>query len=232
MKALFIICLIAVCAGAGCEKTVWQPDLSPVSAHYIRSYNAAIRMVDEKPRHSWETTEPTMYAAAVWRASFGTEENYITEENDPVRFDSLATAHGDTHWNQQGAEYNCLFRVTTGLHAVCDKDFDAAHPAGASMDDLMTVGYSCFDDLLVNGEYINKPRSEEQIAQNLSAYEYRAPLDKFNTLRMKLLMANFSLSLTKAPEKTDVYRFTFTYTNEDGKKLVAKGRPLMIQGEK
>ncbi len=228
---------------SGCsdsKEEVPNPDDLPISEQLIRAYDDPQEMCchDESGTTEIIVTLPDIKKKIVgsWSMISTTclddnKKALITKENDPVRFDSLVKAHGDDHWNLWEKFLPCLFRETTGLHVVCDRDYDAGHPTGTLLDDLLLVHYYSLDSFLIHGEYVWSSLTEQQKPHNWTFYEFEDPLPEFNKTRHKLIAMIFIFNLIKAPVETSDYVFTCTWTNEDGKKLTASTDPLRIQGE-
>ena len=125
-------------------------------------------------------------------------EGLISQVTNSNRFDSLVVAHGDDHWNRWLQVGGYMFRVTTGLHIVCDRDYDAGHPAGTLLDDLISVYYKGLDDFLVHGEYLLHFVTEQQKRNKWSFYEFEEMLSEFNLKRHKLIGSSFVFRLKKS----------------------------------
>ena len=244
MKAiLFTGGLLFLLSGSGCSKSS-DPnnDLPSISPQLIKLYDDPQGLVAEASEqqgfdklHGFYPTGKTMLdvRSTTFTDNAIMQTCIINKSTQPERFDSLVRAHGDTHWNNWSTfGPPCMFRVTTGLHVTCDRDYDTNHLAGTLLDDLLTIHYMSADGILVDGEYILPSPAEEELKPNYQMGECDAKLNEFNNMRLKLVSLRFTLLFIKNPSATSDYVFTCTYTNEDGKKLTASTDPLRIQGER
>lgn len=221
---IFLVC----CMGMfGCKE--WYPE--PTYPNLIKEYDDPQQM----KFYGWKGNAknragPVALEDVMWVVG-SDHEGLISQVTNSNRFDSLVVAHGDDHWNRWLQVGGYMFRLTTGLHIVCDRDYDAGHPAGTLLDDLISVYYKGLDDFLVHGEYMLHFVTEQQKRNKWSFYEFEEMLSEFNLKRHKLIGSSFVFRLKKAPAVTGEYVFTCTWTNEDGKKLTASTDPLPIQGE-
>lgn len=222
---IFLVC----CMGMfGCKE--WYPE--PTYPNLIKEYDDPQQM----KFYGWKGNAknpagPVALEDVMWVVG-PDHEGLISQVTNSNRFDSLVVAHGDDHWNRWLQVGGYMFRLTTGLHIVCDRDYDAGHPAGTLLDDLISVYYTGLDDFLVHGEYMLHFVTEQQKRNKWSFYEFEEMLSEFNLKRHKLIGSSFVFRLKKAPAVTGEYVFTCTWTNEDGKKLTASTDPLPIQGRK
>lgn len=154
-----------------------------------------------------------------------------------AKFKELAQAHADLSYKRKGISFaNCLYKKTESLHVVSDVAYDAEHPAGILLDDIMDVmiwsaedylksEYTSFFDYLgettrpyiKDGCAINEPVMIESLAE-------------FNRIKRTLIHFGFIFMPTKAPDQTGTHRFTITYTNEDGVELTGTTEPITILG--
>lgn len=169
----------------------------------------------------------------VWGHSFGEKELL-----NAAKFDSLCKAHDDLSYNQttRTVVQSCLYRRTTGLHVVSDTDYDAQHPAGTYLDDIVTVRFKSAEDYLKTGytslkDYLGKTTGPDYYYEGLPVYNLnlRENLSEFNEIQRKLIQFGFGFKLNKAPDRTDTHRFTITYTNEDGVELTGTTEPVTVR---
>lgn len=169
----------------------------------------------------------------LWGDSFKEEELHYAN-----KFDSLAKAHNDHGYNRQTLTIvmGCLYRRTTGLHVVSDTDYDAQHPAGSYLDDIVTVRFKSAEDYLKTGytslkDYLGKTTGPDYSYEGLPVYNLnlRENLSEFNEIQRKLIRFEFRFRFTKAPDRTDTHRFTIVYTNEDGVELTGTTEPVTVR---
>ena len=238
MKRLLIaLPFLAAFATACSDEPIPSPP--PASEQLITEYDDPQEMIFGSWAKEIDPVQPNPFTDAVWVICSGgwnplhRGQGWISRSSDPERFDSLVKAHGDTHWNRSDPiSIPCMFRVTVSLHVVCNRDYDADHPTGTLLDDILTVKYRSADQILVDGEYVWTGVTDQQLQKGYTGYEFDAPLTEFNRKRLKLLSMLFTFWLNKAPTETGDYVFTCTWINEDGKKLTASTEPLRIQGER
>jgi hypothetical protein len=132
--------------------------------------------------------------------------------------------------------YHLSYAITTCLESIeitCDKDFDALHKAGSSLNDLFFV---FFDDLYTTVKNGYQSSTGEDVYWNLSN---RACMPQ-TTIGGKLNTQPFagkpfigwmwSCVLEQAPQKTDVYSFQVTVRDNTGKILKTETNAMLIQG--
>ena len=244
MKRWIIILLVLSVGGIGCSNSEKpeepeNPQVLPTRINLIGTYIdpqqvTCVDFIDYR-QLGFVQGQVLPYNVVLWLfCDLTKEEDYITDHSHRERFDSLVQAHGDDHWNYWSQPIGaCLFRETTGVHVVCDRDYDREHPAGTLLDDLVLVHYETLDHTLVGGEYLVDVTDPQNVNNNnWLGYKFEAPLSSFNQERHKLIPLRFECRLTKAPAETGEYVFTCTWTNEDGKKLTTSTDPLRIQGER
>ena len=168
------------------------------------------------------------------------KSNEWVEYDDPYNpefnriYDSLCTAHNDTKYSAARERYvgeqfafPTLFRRMT-LSVASDTDYDATHPAGTPLDDVLNVYFYSVKEIVESGYDFDKYPSKGFI----DGHAIQEPLTQFNNEYRKLMGAMFKLSFTKAPAATSVHRFTVTYTDEDGRVLTSQMAPVTIQAGK
>ncbi len=161
-----------------------------------------------------------------------------------AKFTELAKANDDLSYDRQGQGFgNCLYRKTKSLHVVSDQDYDAEHPAGTLLDDILDVMFWSAEDYLKSGytsffDYLGETtrpiypeRSDGTVVASEGPYMIESLLE-FNRIQRTLIDFGFIFMPTQAPDRTGTHRFTITYTNEDGVELKGTTNPIMILGAK
>ena len=175
---------------------------------------------------------------------------YMFEQNDdefPViptlvnRYDSLCKAHKDTEYSKKEKHYSghqfiwATYRRMT-LDVTSDTQYDAAHPAGTSLADMVIINISSAKEIIESGYDENLCGKEINIYGDeypvlSSGYELRMPLKQFNEEYRKLVDCRMNIDFPVAPDVTSTHRFTVTYRDEDGRVLTATAAPVTLQGK-
>ena len=171
---------------------------------------------------------------------------YMFEQNDdefPViptlvnRYDSLCKAHKDTEYSKKEKHYSghqfiwATYRRMT-LDVTSDTQYDAAHPAGTSLADIVNIKTYSAKEIIENGYDKSLVVKDEQGCLDLQlGHELKMPLEQFNREYRKLIADNIRLNLKTAPDVTSTHRFTVTYRDEDGRVLTATAAPVTLQGK-
>ena len=171
---------------------------------------------------------------------------YMFEQNDdefPViptlvnRYDSLCKAHKDTEYSKKEKHYSgeqfpyATYRRMT-LDITSDTQYDAAHPAGTSLADIVNIKAYSAKEIIDSGydlSLIVKNELGSLILQK--GHELNMPLEQFNREYRKLVASSIRLNFPVAPDVTSTHRFTVTYRDEDGRVLTATAAPVTLQGK-
>ena len=169
---------------------------------------------------------------------------YMFEQNEdefPViptlvnRYDSLCKAHKDTEYSKKEKHYSghqfiwATYRRMT-LDVTSDTQYDAAHPAGTSLADIVNIKTYSAKEIIENGYDKSLVVKDEQGCLDLQlGHELKMPLEQFNREYRKLIADNIRLNLKTAPDVTSTHRFTVTYRDEDGRVLTATAAPVTLQ---
>ena len=174
---------------------------------------------------------------------------YMFEQNDdefPVipmlvsRYDSLCKAHKDTEYSKKEKHYSghqfiwATYRRMT-LDVTSDTQYDAAHPAGTSLADIIDIRTNSAKEVIESGY-------DYKVCETMTNYtgttyelalghKLEMPLEQFNREYRKLIADNIRLNLKTAPDVTSTHRFTVTYRDEDGRVLTATAAPVTLQGK-
>ncbi len=151
-------------------------------------------------------------------------------------YDSLCTAHRDTQYQEKYKyafaqfSFPAVFRKMT-LDVVSDAPYDAAHPAGASLADIISLHFPTAKEFIESGYQAAEPTKNLYYVKNGDMVLIE-PLNQFNNEYRKLVGGSFRFEFTKAPDATSTHRFTIVYRDEDGRVLTSQMAPVTIQDGK
>ena len=162
------------------------------------------------------------------------DDEYPPIKEHLLRYDSLCKAHKDTEYSKKEKHYTgqqfglATYRRMT-LDITSDTQYDAAHPAGTSLADIIDVcAYSA-------KEMIDSGYDYKSVCEKGDAMKYGKKLDmsltRFNEEYRKLIGDGIDLDFKTAPDVTSTHRFTVTYRDEDGRVLTATAVPVTLQGK-
>lgn len=147
-------------------------------------------------------------------------------------YDSLCTAHGDTEYfvkagGRVGDEFSGtpVFRRMT-LDVVSDADYDAAHPAGTSLIDILGLKTRSVQEIIENG--YDASLCKDRVIN--FGYPLEMPLAQFNSQYRKLVDGQFELTFAASPQATATHRFTVIYRDEDGRTITGVSNPVRLKG--
>ena len=156
------------------------------------------------------------------------------------RYDSLCKAHKDTEYAKTIMPYSgwqfgpATYRRMT-FDVTSDTQYDAAHPAGTSLADIIDIRTNSAKEVIESGY-------DYKVCETMTNYtgttyelalghKLEMPLEQFNREYRKLIADNIRLNLKTAPHVTSTHRFTVTYRDEDGRVLTATAAPVTLQGK-
>ena len=126
----------------------------------------------------------------------------------------------------------CLYRRTESIHVVSDTDYDAQHPAGTLLDELIDISFDSAEDFMQGGyrlgKYLGRTTRQHRTAGKTDNVWLTENLAEFNTIKRTLIAFDFCFDLAVKPEQTGTHRFTITYTNEDGTVLTGTTEPIVV----
>ena len=162
------------------------------------------------------------------------DDKYPPIKEHLLRYDSLCKAHKDTEYSKKEKHYTgqqfglATYRRMT-LDVTSDTQYDAAHPAGTSLADIIDVcAYSAKE--MIDSGYDYKSVCEKGDAMKYGK-KLDMPLTRFNEEYRKLIRDGIDLDFKTAPDVTSTHRFTVTYRDEDGRVLTATAAPVTLQGK-
>lgn len=144
----------------------------------------------------------------------------LSVSNNNAKFYEQAERFNDLTYNGHYWVEGIIFSALESLTVVCDKDFDAQHPAGTALDELITVQY-------YSAETFVKSRYTNMKAGN-SIWTW-ANLGELNLMHINLY-EGFNLIFDVGPEQQGVYQFKVTYKNANGLVLETTFPKIKLQG--
>ena len=153
------------------------------------------------------------------------------------RYDSLCKVHKDTEYSKEIKHYSGhQFYLATYrrmlLDITSDTQYDAAHPAGTSLADIINIRTNSAKEIIDNGYDKSLVVKDEHGCVVLPlGHELKMPLEQFNREYRKLIADDIRLNFKTAPDITSTHRFTVTYRDEDGRVLTATAAPVTLQGK-
>lgn len=177
---------------------------SQMSNHYITEY----LVLDEiKVVHA--------YDGAIALALIGDEyATYFGKNYKHYEFvEGLSELYGDTSYIGYPAKGNnvALAYPVDKMTIFCDRDFDAEHPVGKPLDDVVTLDFCSHYNFIKSG--YKKNASNKQHLQDVDCYTMH--LDKINADVATLLAMQRSymhFNFTSAPAEPGEYNFTLEVT--------------------
>ena len=166
------------------------------------------------------------------------DDRYPPIKEHLLRYDSLCKAHKDTEYSKKEKHYSgqqffmATYRRMT-LDITSDAPYDAAHPAGTSLADIIDVCTFSAKEMIDSGyDYRSVGVKDEGGAYIISlGHKLDMPLTQFNQEYRKLIDYVMYLDFKTAPDVTSTHRFTVTYRDEDGRVLTATAAPVTLQGK-
>ncbi len=205
----FGLCAIVLCGTTDCTDNNSQPiDGTVFSTHYIQKYTQAQTL-----------TIRTMPDEGCVKLLI--DGNHITH-HDETAFRDLYTQYGDTDFNGYLVPYTMQAVATefTAIDVTCDRAFDAAHPAGSSLADLVTLAGASAYPYLQSGykasfDWRTAPADyrfeEEPVAHYGSGFSpINNRLDALSPDDLRLLDPTLYLRFKTSPAQTGTYLFTVT----------------------
>ena len=153
------------------------------------------------------------------------------------RYDSLCKVHKDTEYSKEIKHYSghqfglATYRRMT-LDITSDAQYDAVHPAGTSLVDIVNITAYSAKEIIDSGyDKSLVVKDEQDCLVFLLGHKLEMPLEQFNREYRKLIADNIRLNFKTAPDVTSTHRFTVTYRDEDGRVLTATAAPVTLQGK-
>ena len=143
-----------------------------------------------------------------------TDCEWISPESDPQEFERLAIRNGDVGYNRwlEFWEYPSAFADNfQTMHITSNADWDEAHPAGTSLDDVLQVRINSSSDFVHDGYDMGEYKYE--FLQN---YDYLKTIEKrpSELTAADMKMVYYSLTDFSSQTKSPVIVFTSAPTLE------------------
>jgi len=200
-KALLLLCF-ALTFTCSCDKVYTR-----YSRSYILGYECASGITTTTGE---EANLPTIGISPSF--TDGMLVTFRDEGEKKEKFDDISNLHNDVSYNRNVylildmiTTQKCLYPDVISYIVSADKDFDSSHPAGTSLNDLLTISYSSYERFIQSGydESISAPA------------DYTKPLSEVRSL--SLLERNYGiLHFTKAPDKSGTYTINITIHCNEG----------------
>ena len=151
---------------------------------------------------------------------------------DYYAYDSLMYAHNDVDLPKKvsllsaaisgtGVTYTPIKKITV----TSSKDYDAAHPAGTDLADVLDISFMSYAEVLANEFDYDKIKIGKRKDNGLVIKE---SLSQFNTENRKLLSWMYGLYARKQPVEKSGHVITVTMEFADGNVFTSTSEPLDI----
>ena len=119
------------------------------------------------------------------------------------------------------------------LDVTSDEPYDATHPSGTSLADIIDIYAYSAKEMIDSGYDYKSVCEKGEIYDNAICFGKKLDmsLTQFNEEYRKLIADNIKLKFKTAPDVTSTHRFTVTYRDEDGRVLTATTAPVTLQGK-
>ncbi len=191
----------------GCDKVVLYENVKSFVMEY-RVYSEIEAVLDSN-HEGVIVIEPTNSQIVNFRSKGESLElyNQLCEVNNDLDYNKDVSLVMDiiTEW----AHYPNI----SDILITSDKDFDASHPAGTSLNDCVTVELKNYYNYVVGG-YMSSDQP--------SCY-YNGLASEVHENNLKMLTHGLgSYSFVKQPDASGVHKLTFAYSTVEGDKLIAE----------
>ena len=169
---------------------------------------------------TWELA--SKYAATAYSSDGRFEVMF--DENDIISpYKEYASFYGDTLCKAQhcasGKFYHlnaCVLPVK-GIDILCDKDFDEAHPAGTSLNDIVKMPsiyntYGVLNKKDENGKPLYYGKTDYDFYDDANLYLENIFLNTIPDNPIQMLSSNCLFSFDREPSAHGVYEFTIKFT--------------------
>ncbi|MDR0560812.1 MAG: hypothetical protein LBG92_11650 [Prevotellaceae bacterium] len=130
-------------------------------------------------------------------------------------FKELSKKNGDTSYYESGVFGGCMADPIEFLGIVSDKDYDAAHPAGTLLNDIIYVKFRSATEFVAS--------SYKDRRYDIKSHPYRLgfiePLTIFNSKKRNLVDSYFKFIFEHLPEKMETHNFTIFYNDAAGRRI-------------
>ena len=199
---VFVASLMSSCKESSDKVAIGSYIISP---HFISAYlmPAKIEALSNAPGHLYLKVTGDVYRTMVDKDS----KNY-----DIVQY--LSNLYGDTFFNQASASsHNALAYPIEKITIYCGKDFDAEHPAGEPLDDIVKLNYQSYYEFVESGYTAYKYDNPDWISP--TADHYVLNFNKVTADVSKLVMVSLAddgslagVEFDSSPSTPGEYPFT------------------------
>lgn len=225
------------------EPETFPDDKRFLSAHFIQEYFIPDSVsLEEYPENASHSADNEVLEIRFWGTS-------VDEHTDAKLFEYYARLYGDTGYGKEllPGSNRAVAEAFRSISVVSDTDFDAEHPAGTPLDDIVCLRGESAYEYIRSGyarekEYTNcrKPLREltpddRTLMRYTTAFKQN-PWDRkyyawggFNISGLNEdKYNNLTLSFLKYPEKSAVHKLTFTFTKADGTTMKSEQTKLTL----
>lgn len=223
MKTIYSIALLlALCVSFSCctfeRHEPIGPGLGRISQYYVITYLKVDSIAGEA--RFWTNTQSTD------SLDFYVEmrgKDVYTDRLNKEQFLHYARLYNDTACYKPVSDIfteEALTDTVTNITIVCDKAYNAAYPAGNSLNEIVKIRYLSAKEYIESGyddSFINSGRE--------------IPLSDFNLQNNYLVGTVFRFTITIPPDKTDSYSFTVTVEMKSGKSFSLQYSSVVLKGK-
>jgi hypothetical protein len=249
MKKIMFLLLAVICLFTSCKEVVYDwdhPDKipwGPFSANYVTAYvypkledaKASYYIENwESDRASFKLEEPSLMIILLFNTP---EENVIRErlytnelwypQEKVDKFKELAIKNNDTCFNRDGVFGSCLADPVESINIVSDSDYDDAHPAGTSLNDIIFIEFRSAT------EFVESGYTDEQYDVKKNPYDlhFIEPLTQFIEKKRNLVEECFGFIFNRLPSEDSEHNFTVYYDDVAGRHLEIPVKSVSIKKE-
>lgn len=223
-----IACLLFSCGDIGCEYT--PKDATCLSEHYVTRYY--------KPYYGYVylVGEDVLHVKFVMSVDSRGERdvNISSKGDDALVFDSLARKHRDLFYNDMvmfswwadsygvprdsvRSYYNIAsFADILSIDVTTETAWDDAHPAGASLNDIIVFSGTSFRDYILGGYIGRKLNPIKKCLSDMTAFDYQLVI---HTDRIGESIIDSLGTMTYSPSGTQMY-------DDHGFDLICQSMPI------
>lgn len=203
MKTFYSFALLTlyICVFTACKDDNNFIDGKSISKNYIGKYQEVDSIyASTSSKDTFYISESCIYLYFIGKLVLfrGTE--------DQEKFQHYSTVFGDTSYNQEIDLMASPVRVANHcqtLTLLCDKDYDAKHPAGTSLNDIVEIEYRSPYYFIKNGY------SEEGLSETQKPHRKKR-LSEMMEEDFLLIEPDVTLRILAPPLATSVYTFKLT----------------------
>lgn len=146
-KLYQLFCLLGLVSISSCDDREMGKDAPFYTQSYITRYLEGDFVIKKYDNNKWYVGIPTgkIYSSPSLKVSPHTWE----------RFEEIAWANGDMSYNGYVSDLHgmetCYAENFSAMHITSNKDWDAGHPAGALLDDIVMVSANSYAPFIRSG---------------------------------------------------------------------------------